>query len=221
MSTMQKLFCFLILFPAGLFLHAQTDGVAVLKVTDPQAVPLSHATVELLAQKDSSLFKVQMTDTNGTAVFTNLLPGTYFWRVSRVGYTTHLSAPFSVSVNSAAKLPAVVLHPFNGRLSSITVSARRPFIELKPGKTIVNMEAGSSSAGATVLEALEKLPGITIDKDGNISLKGRSGVTILIDGRPTYLDASQLSTFLGGMSASQVSQVEIMDQPPRAVRCCQ
>lgn len=214
MITMQKFFCFLILFSAGLFLQAQTGGVVALKVTDPQAVPLAHATVELLNEKDSSLFKVQMTDTSGTAVFMDLLPGTYFWRVSRVGYTTRLTAAFSVSANGAANLPAVVLDPFNGRLSNITVSARRPFIELKPGRTIVNMEAGSSSAGATALEALEKLPGITIDKDGNISLKGRSGVTVLIDGRPVHLDASQFSTYLDGMSASQISQVEIMDQPP-------
>jgi iron complex outermembrane recepter protein len=210
---MPKLFCFLMLFAAGLFLHAQ-NGILTLKITDQQAAPLPDATVELLNQKDSSLLKAQMTDAGGTVSFRDLLPGIYFGRISRVGYSTQLTAAVPVSADTFLNLPAIALHPAVNALSNITVSARKPFIELRPGKTIVNMESGSSSVGATAMEALEKLPGITIDKDGNISFKGKSGVMVLLDGKPTYLDAAQLSTLLNGMSASQISQVEIMDQPP-------
>ncbi|HET7897920.1 MAG TPA: hypothetical protein VFL47_09630, partial [Flavisolibacter sp.] len=105
------------------------------------------------------------------------------------------------------------LPPANGTLNNITISARKAFIETRPGKTVVNMDAGISTAGTTVLEALQKLPGITVDKDGNLSLKGKAGVTVLVDGRQTFLDAAQLSNLLAGMNASQLSQVEIMEQP--------
>ncbi len=209
---MQKFFCFLTLLVAVLFSHAQTGGTVTLKIIDRQGIALPNTTVELLREKDSSLLKAQMTDTSGTATFSSLLPGNYFWRVSRIGYATHLTGVASVS-GSALNLPVIVLQTANNQLGNIIVSARKPFIELKPGKTIVNMESSATGIGATAMEALEKLPGITVDKDGNISLKGRSGVTVMMDGKPTYLDAAQLSTLLNGMSASQISQVEIMDQP--------
>ncbi len=209
---MQKLFYSLLLLVVFSFSYAQNSDTLTLKVTDPAGEPLSGATVELL-QGDSSLLKVQMTDAAGMVSFGRLQPGVYFWRISRVGYSGYFSPAISFPSNPALPASTIVLQSATHQLGAITVSARKPFIELKPGKTVVNMESGSTNVGATALEALEKLPGITVDKDGNISLKGKSGVTIMLDGKPTYLDAAQLSTLLNGMSASQISQVEIMDQP--------
>ncbi|HEU4607807.1 MAG TPA: TonB-dependent receptor, partial [Chitinophagaceae bacterium] len=210
---MLRLFCFLTGLVIGFSSNSQTGGMIVLKVTDQQAVPISNATIELMRQKDSALLKAQITDGSGAASFNNLLPGNYFFRVSRIGFITQVTGVVPLSAEASVSLSPITLQPSINQLSDITVSARKPFIELKPGKTIVNMESSSSSVGATALEALEKLPGITIDKDGAISLKGRSGVMILLDGKPSYLDAAQLSALLSGMSASQISQVEIMNQP--------
>ncbi|HEX2532827.1 MAG TPA: outer membrane beta-barrel protein, partial [Chitinophagaceae bacterium] len=99
-------------------------------------------------------------------------------------------------------------------LQGVTVTARKPLVELRADKTVINVEAGLTNTGTTALEALEKMPGITVDKDGNLSLKGRPGVLVLIDGKPTYLDPAALSSMLSGMSASGIERVELMDQPP-------
>lgn len=99
-------------------------------------------------------------------------------------------------------------------LSQVTVVGKRPPIENKIDKTVVNVDASPTNGGLTALEVLEKSPGIMVDNDGNISLKGKQGVIILIDGKPTYLGATDLSNYLKNMSASQLDQVEIMSQPP-------
>jgi hypothetical protein len=99
-------------------------------------------------------------------------------------------------------------------LATMTVRGRLlPFRQV-PGKTIVNVDAGITNAGATAMEVLEKSPGISVSRDGTISLKGRQNVLILLDGKPAYVSGNDLVTLLNGMSAAQIDQIEIMDNPP-------
>jgi hypothetical protein len=191
---------------------AQTasNSSVTIKVVNEQQLPLSNSTVELWHEQ--KLVKVQMTDSTGKAQF-SVKPDTYLCRISRVGFVGFTSLSFTAD-QSSVTLPVVVLHAEDGTLGEVKVTAKKPFIELQPGRTIVNLDAGVSNIGASVLETLEKLPGITLDKDGNISLKSKSQVLVLIDNKPTYLSGSDLSTLLNGMNAAQLSQVEIMTNPP-------
>src|SRR5205085_9918157 len=99
-------------------------------------------------------------------------------------------------------------------LQEVTVYAKKPFIQLFPDKTVVNVDAALTNTGATLMEVLEKSPGVTLDRNGNISLKGKQGVLIMIDGKPSQLSGSDLNNLLSGMTAAQVDQIEIMDNPP-------
>ncbi|MBL7699747.1 MAG: TonB-dependent receptor [Chitinophagaceae bacterium] len=98
-------------------------------------------------------------------------------------------------------------------LAEVTVAGKKPFIQLFPDKTVVNVESAVTNTGASLLEVLEKSPGITIDRNGGISLKGRQGVLIMIDGKPAQVSGNDLNNLLSGMTASQVDQIEIMDNP--------
>jgi iron complex outermembrane recepter protein len=98
-------------------------------------------------------------------------------------------------------------------LQEVTVTSRKPPIQLFPGKTVVNVDAAVTNTGATLLEVLEKSPGVTIDRNGNISLKGKQGVLIMIDGKPSQVSGTELNNLLSGITASQVDQIEIMDNP--------
>ncbi len=89
-------------------------------------------------------------------------------------------------------------------------------IEQKLDRTVINVDASPTNAGATVLEVLEKSPGISVDKDGNISLKGKQGVVVLIDGKPTYLGAQDLANMLRNMSSANLETIELTDQPTRS-----
>jgi iron complex outermembrane receptor protein len=78
---------------------------------------------------------------------------------------------------------------------------------------IVNVDASPSNTGASVMDVLEKSPGVTVDKDDNISLKGKQGVTIMIDDKPTYMSSTQLASYLKSLPATAISQLEIMTNP--------
>jgi iron complex outermembrane recepter protein len=111
-------------------------------------------------------------------------------------------------------LPAFNLVSVSKSLTGVTVTAKRPLIEQKVDRTIVNVDASVTNVGTNALEVLEKSPGITVDKDGNISLKGKEGVMVMIDGRPTQLGGADLANFLRNMTSNQMDQVEIMTNPP-------
>ena len=207
---MHKIF----IFVAGLLTFycsfAQQHNSVFLKIANTGQQPLVNANVEVLAP-DSSLVKIGVSDSSGTVQFANLPYAEYILRVSSVGYTTLV---MSIVPSTLTNPRRIFLQPAIHTLQNITISASKPFIELLSDKTIINLEAGIANIGTTAMEALEKLPGITIDKDGNISLKGRPNVLVMMDGKPTYLSGAGLATLLNGMSASQIAQVELMDNPP-------
>jgi hypothetical protein len=202
-----------LLFFICLSAFAQERGTILLTLRLEQR-SVAGATVELLRANDSSLVKVQVSDTAGRVQFSAIPAGSFFSRITGVGFEDHVTRNFILEEGAAFEVPVIYLQTAGKSLSGVTVIARKPFIELHPDKTVVNVEANIGSTGTTALEALEKMPGITVDRDGNISLKGRAGVMILIDGKQTYLSAAQLQTMLSGMSAAQITQVELMDQPP-------
>src|SRR6202000_1666061 len=106
-----------------------------------------------------------------------------------------------------------VLVAQNQQLGGVVVSTKKPFIEMQIDKTVVNVDASPTNVGLSALDVLEKSPGITVDKDGNVSLRGKPGVVIYIDGRPTYLSGQDLANYLKNLSSSNLDQIEIMTQP--------
>ena len=90
----------------------------------------------------------------------------------------------------------------------------RPLIEQIIDRTIVNVDASITNIGTSALEVLEKSPGVMVDRDGNISLKGKDGVLIMVDGRPTQLSGPDLTNLLQNLNSSQLDQIEIMTNPP-------
>jgi hypothetical protein len=105
--------------------------------------------------------------------------------------------------------------PFQSQeLREVKVIARKKMVEQKIDKMVINVDAAISNAGTTAMDVLEKSPGVMVDKDGNISLKGKQGVQIFIDGRPTYLSGQDLANYLKGLESSQLDQIEIMTNPP-------
>ncbi|RYY90876.1 MAG: TonB-dependent receptor [Chitinophagaceae bacterium] len=200
-----------LLFCSGAAL-AQEGSSVQLTVRDASG-PLANATVELRKASDTALVKIGVTDVQGTARFSGIAAGSYLLRASHAGYSKVATPAFVVQPGDTLQAQSVQLEAA-GTLAAVTVQARRPFIEQKPGKTVVNLEASITSVGSTVAEALERLPGVSLDRDGNIALKGRSGVNVYIDGKPSNLSGAELATLLQGMSASNIAQIELLDQPP-------
>ena len=204
----------LILFAQVATAQPSEDGDVTITVNNNQQQPLSLASVAMLKAKDSSIVRTGMTDSSGKLVFENIPSGKYLFRITMVDHITQYAGPIEVSSGNANLPLTVTLLRSNASLQEVTISARRPLIRFAPDKTIVSVDNSITSTGANVLEVLEKSPGVSVDRDGNVSLKGRSNVLVLIDGKPTYLSGSELNSLLSGMSASQLEQIELMDNPP-------
>ena len=100
------------------------------------------------------------------------------------------------------------------QLSQVVVSSKKPLYEVKIDRTVVNVDASPSNVGTNVIEVLEKAPGVNVDKDGNISLKGKNAVLVMIDGRPSYLTPVDLFNYLKSLPSTAINQIELMTNPP-------
>jgi outer membrane receptor protein involved in Fe transport len=183
-------------------------------VANPDLKPVEAATVQLMNAGTKALVKVAITDKAGAYSFERLAEGKYLVNITAVGFAKKMSEQVEVTAaKQSVDIAAVQLTAATRAMGEVTVTAQRPFIEQKLDKTVVNVEASQSNAGATALEVLEKSPGVTVDNDGNISLKGKQGVIIMMDGKPTYLSGADLANVLRNLPASALDQIEIMTNP--------
>ncbi|MBL0184075.1 MAG: TonB-dependent receptor [Chitinophagaceae bacterium] len=213
---MKQFFSLLAAMSIAVCSYAQSGGKVTGSIKDGgnQKI-IDAASVSLLNAKDSSLVKTAVADKNGNFSFENLKDGNYLVMATSVGHSKSYSKSFTLSPSQGAvTLEVLQILPVSKNLQEVSVSSKKPLIERKLDRTIVNVDASITNAGNTALEVLEKSPGITVDKDGNISLKGKSGVVIYIDGRPSYLSGPDLANMLRNMTSSQLEQIEIMTNPP-------
>lgn len=182
-------------------------------VKEANGQPVANGTVSLYRAKDSSLITGTITDDGGHYHFASLSPGRYIVAASGVGMTRVFSLPVAMGETGAVRVPDLVLRASLNLLKGISVSAQKPSIEYQLDKTVINVENSPAAAGNTALELLQNAPGVTVDQDGHISLKGKPGVTILIDGKPTHLSETQVTDMLRSMSADQLSKIELISNP--------
>lgn len=213
---MKKIISLLVIMSAAICSLAQSPGKITGSIKDGgnQKV-IDAASISLLHATDSSLVKISVADKDGNFSFENVKEGNYLLLASSTGHGKTYSGLLQVTP-TASNIDAGVLQLVaeNKNLKEVVINSKKPFIERKLDKTIVNVDASITNTGNTALEVLEKAPGVTVDKDGNISLKGKQGVVVLIDGRPSYLGAADLANMLRNMNASQLDQLEIMTNPP-------
>ncbi|RPD41403.1 outer membrane beta-barrel family protein [Chitinophaga barathri] len=182
------------------------------KIADASGNPLPYASVAVRKTSDSSLVKGQMSDAEGKCLFEKIAAGSYFLEVSQMGFTSKKGSAFQVK-DAAVDLKTFALEAAPKSLKGVEVTAQKPFIERSEGKTIMNVESSVAAAGNTVLDLLRRAPGITVDKDENLVMKGKQGVTVMLDGKLTYLSAEALAELLKSMTAESVSQIEIITSP--------
>ncbi len=205
-----------------MLLNLAFTGIAQVKngsitgsIVDVSTKTLEAASVSLLNAKDSSMVTMIVSDKKGRFMFENILEGRYLISVSAIGYQKRFSKIVEItSLNTRVDIKPIPLEMQVRSLSAVTVTSKRPLYEQKPGKTLINVEASPTNTGLNALELLEKAPGVSVDNDGNISVRGKQGVLILIDGKPTYMSGADLAAYLKTIQSSTLDQIEIMTNPP-------
>ena len=175
---------------------------------------IEYATVALLNPKDSTLKGGTVTESNGTFSI-NAAYGRYLLRITFVGYEPqYYKNPVTLSADHpTANLGKVAINPQATIMDAVEVTAERSMMEYQLDKRVINVDKNIVSSGGTATDVLEQVPSVAIDNDGNVTLRGSTNVKVLVNGRPSELLASDLSTLLEQIPASTVENVEVITNP--------
>ncbi|HEY4788893.1 MAG TPA: carboxypeptidase regulatory-like domain-containing protein, partial [Bacteroidales bacterium] len=183
-------------------------------ITDIHGQALLGVAVGLILPSDSSTVKSTISDENGRFVIQHIPNNTYLLVYSYLGYETYKTVPLKIdSYHTSIALPMIVMLKKNILLKEVSVTASKPLIQHKTDRTIVNVDAMGTAAGSNILEVIGKSPGVMIDVNGDITLNGKGSVLVLIDERPTYLSAQELSGYLSSIPAGVVERIELIGNP--------
>ena len=185
-------------------------------IRDAQNKALSGATVILQERQDSTAKKTSLSDTDGEFDFKNLPKGNYILSCSYVGLQSFKSGLLSITEKQPVlRLPVIVLQSSIPKtLNEVIVTAKKPLVEQKIDRLIVNVDAMLTAAGSNALEVLAKSPGVMVGSNDDISLNGKRNVLVLIDDRPTYMSAQDLAAYLRSLPGGLLDKLELISNPP-------
>ena len=210
----------LLLIAASLFLFAfqltaQKSGKITGQVKNEAGNPIKSATVMLHRASDSSMVKTGVTDASGNFEIEGIKAGQYFVAISFVGAKKGYSKSFAVTDGQTTAITPVKLSAAEKSMTGVTVtgSYKKPLIEVKADKTVFNVESSINATGSNAFELLQKSPGVVTDKDDNIIMKGKNGVKVYIDGRPTQLTSADLAAYLKSINSVDIESIETITNP--------
>jgi len=183
------------------------SGFSLVIVNDRQE-PVSGATVRQLS--NGKVVNSMVAGEDGRVVFASVDKGMYRFLVSSTGFQPKTTDEYRLPGPGGDTVRLLLL---NHSLQEMTVTAHMPPVERKRDRTVVNVEASVTNTGSTLLEVLERSPGVIVDRNGGISLNGKQGVLVMIDDKPTYLSGEDLNNLLSSMNASQVARIELIPNP--------
>lgn len=210
-------FYFLLLFTlVALGVQLQAQNRITGTVTTSEGDPLPYANVLLLSASDSSLVKGQVSGEEGTYRLDGLPAGEYVVAIDLIGYAAFRYPPLILDgAPGTREMGTQVLGENSALLSEVEVVAKKPLFEAKVDHLVVNVANTITTAGSTALEVLERSPGVVVDRRNNaVSISGKNGVVVMINGRINYMSASAVVQLLAGMSADNIEKIEIYTTPP-------
>jgi outer membrane receptor protein involved in Fe transport len=190
-----------------------TSGRLEGNVSNEKGEPIEYVTVLLRQPQDSVLVAGAVTDAAGRYSFESVAPGKYILTLTFVGYHQQ-SIPIEQGDGTGIYIvPAIILKEDEKVLGEVVVRGQKPLVEQDAGKLILNVQNSIIAAGGSAAELLERAPGVSIDQNNQISVNGKTGVNIMIDGKPTYLPPAELATLLRSINANNVATIEVISNP--------
>lgn len=183
------------------------------KVIDSNEKPVVFANVILYDAVDSSFVKAEFTNDEGSYSIPFIKEGQYYLRINYLGLPDYISGVFEVGQKGQKNLGTITMLPSENKLDEVTVTAQRPILEMRPDKMIFNVDGSINASGSDALELLKKAPGVVVDNNDNITLLGKSGVRVYIDGKPSPLSAEDLASYLRTLQSDQIDNIEIITNP--------
>ncbi|GLU57138.1 outer membrane beta-barrel protein [Dyadobacter frigoris] len=209
---MKSLLLFLIFFGLIQNSFGQVTG----KFVTEKDQPIPFATVLLLNPVDSSLVKGSLTSETGEFKIENIPARSYLLRFTGVGFKTWTSQIFEISnTEMTLNFATLMILEDTRQLGEVVIKAEKPLFEQKIEGMVVNVENSILTKGSSALSVLERSPGVIIDhRNNSISLNGKDGVMVMINGKLMRMALSQVVTLLNGTSANDIEKIELLTSPP-------
>jgi outer membrane receptor protein involved in Fe transport len=215
---MMKIFYFLfslIFLSSNLAAQQSNKSVPSLKISakvldNTSKQPIEYATISLMNDSSKKVVNGGITNKRGLVELQNLSTGIYNLLVQFIGYEDHLQ---KISLVSDLSMPEILLHKKTVELTNVTVKSTRQIIENKLDKMVYNLDKDITSQGGIATDALKKIPGVTVDIDGNVELLGNPSVKFLIDGKPSAIFGNSIADALQSIPNSQIQSIEVITSP--------
>ncbi len=213
-KTVRQFYLLLLVVWSQCAVYAQETTTTLTGKVVSGTLPMEFVNIVVLDWETKKIINGTVTDKDGTFSFV-ITSGTYAVKASFLGYENYESGIIKVAGGKSHTVPLINLKQDGKLLNEVVVEAttKKPLIQLQSDRIVMNVENSVLSEGNTALELLEKAPGVMVDNDGNISLRGKQGVTIMINDKKTYLSQQQLTNLLKGTSSSSISAVEVITNP--------
>jgi hypothetical protein len=201
-----------LLLTSNIFAQSRIQGIIV----DKSLKTVANANVLLLSFPDSSLVKGSISSPNGSFVFENVSKGRYIVNATFTGFEKIYSPAITIDENTQhIDVGTISIGRSVSELNTVTVTGRKPLYQQLIDRTVINVENSITSSGSTALEVLMRSPGIMVDHYNNtISMNGKNGVVLMINGKPNYLPVSSIVQMLSSMPSSNIEKIELITTPP-------
>lgn len=175
---------------------------------------LFGVTVFLLAADNEQTIKAAFTDNEGKFEFNQVKVTSFRISIQGMGYMKKISQIFTAGTSSEVILPTILIEEQVEALNEVVVTSQKSFVAQKADRIIVDPNALITNAGLSAFEVLEKAPSVTIGFNNSIAIRGKNGVMVLINNKPTNLTVDDLVSYLKAIPASEIERIEIMNNPP-------
>ncbi|WP_440134840.1 outer membrane beta-barrel protein [Chitinophaga sancti] len=182
------------------------------KVTDEHDLPLPGTTITLKHTTDGKIRSHAISDSLGAFEFRNIHAGSYHIGVA---FITYGSQTRQITIGDGpVEILLFKLLPSTQQLQEVTIKGKKQAITLSAGNATMNVEQSSLAQSQSAYDLLKSLPGVNVNKDGEVLIKGKSGVTVMIDGEPVEISGAQLKNLLKGTPGTTLQSIQVMNNPP-------
>ncbi|MDB5240878.1 MAG: TonB-dependent receptor [Spirosoma sp.] len=190
--------------------NAKISGLLIDSLTNK---PVEFATVALISTQTNKPIDGTTSDAKGQFTLAKLAPGDYRLQYSFIGYKNQDSKPFTIQKGTDLKMGAVTLMPDVRTLSEVVVSGQAAMIEEKVDRLVFNADKDLTSKGGDASDVLKRVPMLSVDLDGNVSLRGSQNIRVLINNKPSTIVAANVADALKQLPADMIKSVEVITSP--------
>jgi len=202
-----------------IFSHTEVFGQAMDGIVSGTLIdtatkqPIEFAGISIRATGTDAIIKSALTDSSGKFIFDHVSSGKYDLECSYLGYKKKTIAITLSKDKPWLQLSNIMLVSSAKRLAETVILAEKPVIKFEAGKMTFDVAKSVTDGGETIMESLQKIPGVSVSQDGEVTVKGKTGIRYLVDGRPSPLADANPEAFMKSISAKNIEKIEVITSP--------